>query len=229
MWLQAFIGKNQDSRYNFHFGDYIMGFNVQVGKGVLLAAVLLCGAVASISAVNSGSKEDTLELSGDSASFFSNYVVPLPGLRKSIPGDYQVFYGKDDGKRITLLIKAVRISQSEFFSSPTSHDVPSLTKAALVSEYCRPRSNEAVLPNSREGMFITARENGKILQLSYYDNAGESLFFSVSLGPESCKNFKPALPHSRVDLVNQRSYPEQVITRYGRTSIMNNSITNIAV
>ncbi len=153
-----------------------------------------------------------LELSGNSASFFNNYVVPVGGLPKSTIEDYNVFYGKDDGNRIELYIRSARLTAMKYFSSPDSRQAPDLTKTALMNEYCRLRKHDGLLPSSREGTFISTREEGKALQLYYYDASGRTLFFGITVSPSSCDNYKPPLPHSRVDLVNQWRYPEQVIT-----------------
>lgn len=176
------------------------------GAGVVSAGALAGGIAMGLFA------DDSLELSGNSASFFNNYVVPVGGLSKSYPEDYAVFYGKDDGKQIELHIRSTRVTHSKYFSSPARHEAPDLTKTALMNAYCRPRKHDSLLPSSREGRFISAREEGKTLQLYYYDASGSTLFFGISVSPSTCENYKPPLSHSRVDLVNQRSDPEQIIT-----------------
>ncbi|MGP0834065.1 hypothetical protein [Serratia sp. CY85251] len=181
-------------------------------KHLLAIAGLACAGVVASLVFTLHDDKYPLELSGGSASFFNNYVVPIGGLPKSTIDDYNVFYGKDDGERIELYIRSARITSMKYFSSPESRQAPDLTKTALMNEYCRLRKHDSLLPSSREGTFISTREEGKALQLYYYDASGSTLFFGITVSPSSCDNYKPPLPHSRVDLVNQWRYPEQVIT-----------------
>lgn len=139
------------------------------------------------------SKPHSIELSGNSASFFSDYVIPIKGVNWNNARDYTVFYGKDDGKKIELRIRSIHVSHKKYFSSTAVSEAPELTKIALMNEYCRPRKHDGLLPSSREGMFISAREEDKTLQLYYYDSSENSLLFGISVSPSACENYKPPL------------------------------------
>lgn len=117
-------------------------------------------------------EEKPLELSGPSASFFREYIVQISLVSGDSPGDYNPFYGYDDGDKILISVKSPLISQ------PSRDDnAYALTKDRLAYAYCN--SKPMTLLNQ-------AKLSEKTIQITYYDKTGESLLFGTGVSPDSC-------------------------------------------
>ncbi|WP_133159278.1 hypothetical protein [Superficieibacter electus] len=129
-----------------------------------------------------------LELSGIAADFFLNYIVPMAGFDDVNRSSYHAFYGKDDGKTITVYTESSFITHDHFYNNTSSPEIPELTKNRLEKVYCAPDKREFVLPSSIEGIFRQARMEEKTIMISYYDAEKQSLLFSIGVSPESCSH-----------------------------------------
>ncbi|MHA7847242.1 ubiquitin family protein [Serratia sp. D1N4] len=121
-------------------------------------------------------EDKPIELSGSAASFFSEYLAPSQS-EGDIFKDYEPFYGHDDGKAIMIFVKNPLLSHEDFYKSKRSREMPEFARKKLVNAYC----------NSVPMSFLyQAKTDGKTIQISYYDQTKQSLFFSVAVGPKSC-------------------------------------------
>ncbi|OVZ82184.1 hypothetical protein [Yersinia kristensenii] len=151
-----------------------------INKTTMFVITSFCIGFASypmVSLLQEKMKEKPLVLSGSSASFFSEYIVPISQTGGDIPGDYKPFYGYDNGEKILISVKNTIISQSEFHIDARDKNTFALTQKRLVDAYC----------NSKPMTFFhQAKEDGKYIQIEYYDKTGDDLLFGTGVSPDSC-------------------------------------------
>ncbi|MFV8904594.1 hypothetical protein ABQ333_04980 [Serratia fonticola] len=159
-------------------------------KSSIIAIVFLCIGFASYPLVgiikDKINENDALVLSGNMASFFSEYLVPIAKNAGGSKLDYSLFYGYEDGKKIEISAKSIKLSHDDFQSIENKREIPELTKIELTEIYCKYSGVEPVLPATADAGFIKARRENKSIAISYYDRTGQTLFFAIGVSPSSC-------------------------------------------
>lgn len=158
-------------------------------KSCTIAITFLCVGFASyplIGVINEKLNDDAIEISGDNASFFNKYIVPIAQHAGGSNLDYRLFYGYEDKKKIEISAKSMKLSYDDFYSLKNVLEVIDLTNEKLTENYCKYSGFEPVLPNTPDVNFIMARRENKVIGITYYDRTGQKFLFGIGVGPSSC-------------------------------------------
>ncbi|MGM0512989.1 MAG: hypothetical protein ACQER3_09925 [Pseudomonadota bacterium] len=159
-------------------------------KSCTIAITFLCVGFASYPLIgiikDKLNENDALVLSGDMASFFNEYLVPIAQNAGGTKLDYRLFYGYEDKKKIEISAKSMKLSYDDFYSLENILEVIDLTNEKLNEVYCKYSELEPVLPNTPDAGFIMARRENKVIGISYYDRTGQTFLFGIGVSPSSC-------------------------------------------
>ncbi|CAB5642920.1 MULTISPECIES: hypothetical protein [Providencia] len=163
---------------------------MKIKKILIYSLVFVLGAI-SYPFINmaweSINKDESILLTGSSANFFKEYVIPLPEDTK-LNNNYDVFFAYSDDSKIELGVKLKMLTHDETTNLlEFIADKPSAMQNSLLSMYCKERGFEPLMPDSPLYPFITAREKNKNIMLNYYDKSGQTLVFGFGISPTSCK------------------------------------------
>jgi hypothetical protein len=158
-------------------------------KSCTIALTFLCVGFASYpltGVIKEKLSDDTLEISGDSASFFNEYLIPMAKNAGGSNLDYRLFYGYENKKKIEISAKSMKLSHDDFYSLKNVIEVIDLTNEKLTKTYCKYSGLEPVLPNTPDAGFIMARRENKVIGITYYDRTGQTFLFGIGVSPSSC-------------------------------------------